>query len=261
MKLDKVVLILKFAMASASRLDDYRSQELAPIALLKLVYLADLACAEIKGETFTHTPWLFHHFGPWNSAVHQLIDPTLQQMSTKTRTFQDSQGNQGTRYSLELSSREKSELYLELERQLPISVVGMINQTLKNYANDTPGLLSYVYKTKPMKSARPHSELRFDALPQTVQAEPAPPKKISTKEKRRRKEMRLRMRARYQEKEAELSARAEQLVEDGAVYDELFFEGLAWLDELAGADPPETQGILEFGAIWDTEMRMLDEIP
>lgn len=71
----RVDRMIQYALSVAAG-EDFCNRELGPIHLIKYVYLADLAHAERnKGQTFTGTPWRFHHFGPWDMEVYKRIEP------------------------------------------------------------------------------------------------------------------------------------------------------------------------------------------
>ena len=87
--LQKVDLLIQYALLVAGEADDYQDRSLGPIHLLKYVYLSDLAYAKREqGQTYTGTPWKFHKFGPWSAEVHGRIEPALRLINADKLSFE-----------------------------------------------------------------------------------------------------------------------------------------------------------------------------
>ncbi len=257
MDLEKVDLLIKFALAAAGR-QDPGQQELGPIHLVKYVYLADLAYAEKHGgETFTGIPWRFHHYGPWAVEVYTRIGPVTRAVGASERIFPSFYRDEDVvRWTL-----RDDELYEELDARLPVDVGRAIRAAVRTFGTDTYRLLDHVYKTAPMLRSAPGEPLDFclsgTAVAERIPTYAAAPKAISlsTKEKKRRKESLENLRAKIQERLR--SPKARELVAPPAPrYDEVFMEGQRWLDALAGDPLEPCEGELEFSdAIWKSSCR------
>ena len=260
MNIERIDQLIEFALAAASQ-EDFDRRELGPIHLIKLVYLADLAyAAEHEGETFTGVPWQFYHYGPWHAAVNGRVEPVALRLNARKRTFSGS-GGMGTRYRLSGSDDENSELFDDLDRTLPLHCSLSIRRGIRKYGDDTYGLLHDVYKTTPMRHAAPHQLLDFKTAVERsspVAVEKGEDSKVSARARRRRKAKQEAMRAQIRQAvEEKKAAKVTQ-----PLYDDIFFEGLAWLDRLAGGPILEMEGTLEFqDDIWNSDIRKVDELP
>ena len=254
MDIQKIDRILKFAITAAGREDDYENRELGPIHLVKYVYLADLAYSEThNGETYTGTPWKFHHFGPWCLEVFNRIQPTMDAIGAHERTF-SSPKYEGDfkRWSL-----INDKLFEKLEDELPSEIKRLIRRSVHDFGNDTTGLLHYVYISKPMLNAAPGEDLKFEKEtirehePETGEVEVI---ELSKKQEKKKKEATIKMRERVKERLAE--RRAQKKSAPPTEYDEDFYDCLEWVDSLAG-DPIETEdGVITFSEdIWKSESR------
>lgn len=248
--------ILQLALLEAGRQDDFTERELGPIHLLKYVYLADLDYAERhQGETFTGARWIFFHYGPWAQEVFQRIEPALAAIHA------DKQVIASTRYDDDFVRWKMTDdnLYLRLERELPHAVVSSVRRNVRKYGRDTAELLHHVYVTRPMRTAVPGSELVFYvAEPTTAEAADAPSRQPTVREQKKRK-------TRFAEARADIKAklaarRAERATLTPAVqpprYDEVFFQGLKWLDEEGTGGAGEFEGEAKFDdEVWTSETR------
>jgi hypothetical protein len=252
---DRLDLVLQYALLEAGRQDEAFDRELGPIHLVKYVYLADLAHAERRGgETFTGAPWKFFHFGPWAPEVHERIKPALAAIGALEKVISSS------RYESDFVRWTKvdDDLHAEVERQLPSEVVSCIKKGVRKYGKDTRDLLHYVYTTTPMLNAAPNDFLVFEALP-TVSAPPSsserPP--ISVKELKRQKahmqDVKTRIAEKLTKKRGERDARRPV---QPPRYDDVFLQGVAWMDGLAGAEIESTSGEVAFSEdVWTSPTR------
>jgi len=157
----RVDLILQYALLLAGEEEDTFDRQLGPIHLIKYVYLADILFAEAKdGETFTGANWIFHSFGPWDAAVFERIDPALSALHADKLKFDSKYGDEDwVRYHM-----RDTERLTQIERQIPPAITMSLSKQVHKHLSDTPSLLDYVYKTKPMLAAAPGERLDFSSL-------------------------------------------------------------------------------------------------
>jgi hypothetical protein len=250
----RVDLVVQYALLEAGRQDDFYDRELGPIHFVKYVYLADLAYAERHGgTTFTGAPWKFFHYGPWSSEVHDRIRPALARIDADEKTISSS------KYESDFIrwSKVDDEVHAEIERQLPAEIVSILKRCVRKFGKDTTELLHFVYTTAPMLKAAPNEPLVFEALPSiapTPTSSPAPP---SVKEKKRQEARERETKKRVEDK---LAAKRAQKSARKAVqpprYDEVFLQGVAWLDGLAGEEITNSKGEVVFDdGVWTSPTR------
>lgn len=239
MNTKRVHIIFQFALATAKLNDDWRSRDLGAIHLIKYAYLADLAYAKAHdGQTYTGAPWRFFNFGPWAEEVYQEIDTALLAIGAEKRDIPSKYEGDFFRWSIpEISEAEELIDKLDFDWAAKLAV----SHAVKKYGQDTEDLLHHVYTTLPMLLAAPGEDLDFT----TATTRPAPNPKQEEKAKplskgqlKRRKEKlsgvreELERRRRLKQEQRELAA------EEHAAprYDEVFFQGLAALEEIAGGE-------------------------
>lgn len=255
----RVDLVLKLALAVAGQGDDRNRRELGPIHLLKYVYLADLAWAERHGgQTYTGAPWSFHRFGPWAAGVHERIEPVVADVEATERIIQSKEGDDFKRWRL-----LDAALLSKLDELLPLGITSSVKAAVHRFGDDTPGLLNFVYSTKPMLLAAPGERLDFSvAFIATEPREPTwrqePAKqgaKAKKKENRRLEEARrLVADALMRDRAREQSTRVPP--DPAPRYDSIFAEGVEWLDALDGEPLKPQKGRLTFSpTIWKSRAR------
>ena len=277
MNAPRVDLLLQFALVAAGQEDEQRDRRLGPIQLVKYAYLGDLAYAEAhQGETFTGAAWQFHHFGPWDAEVFGRIEPALAAIGTIKERLPGAIYGDFERYTL-----QDEHLLDGLSTKLPGEVAGAIRRAVHEHGSDTASLLRDVYQTRPMLTAAPGEALVFEkpsrgASFSTVDdselaslcassARVAEPQEVWTtvplrlREQRRtlrkRKQMALRLREAVRQRLAGPQAPTQAAV-PAPRYDDVFFDGVAWLDHQAGEPVPATSGELEFShSIWKSRGR------
>lgn len=258
MDISKVDLLIKFVLATAGH-EDPECRELGPVHVIKYLYLADLAYAEKnEGESFTGVQWQFYHYGPWSADVCGRISPAAHAAGATERTFASRFRDDNIRWRL-----EDEELYEELEGTLPESVVRVVKRAVHDFGSDTPTLLHYVYRTPPMLHAAPGEILEFGwAIPpheshmEAATSTPAlPVVALSGRAKKRRKAAVEAARTRMQE--VLKASRSKRMVTPPSPrYDEVFFEGMQWLDRLTGEILEPCEGQLNFSDdIWKSPSR------
>jgi hypothetical protein len=152
-------LILQYALLLAGQEDDYFNRQLGPIHLIKYVYLADLAFARRNhGETYTGVDWRFYKFGPWSQAVNARIEPALGVLQADCKVFESDyeERDDWVRWN-----KQDYCLLGELEKRIPSCITVDLRRNVHKFLKDTPALLDFVYKTKPMLSAAPNEVLDF----------------------------------------------------------------------------------------------------
>jgi hypothetical protein len=256
--------VLQYALLAAGEEEDYRDRQLGPIHLIKYVYLADLAfAAQNNGKTFTGTDWRFHKFGPWSFELYERIEPALQSVNAFKKTFPSDYPDKDDwiRWSL----RDDS-LFDRLNRELPLAVTGTVKRAVHNFGNATPDLLHYVYATLPMCNAAPSEQIDFSGLMrEKVSVAPVQVKVQKTarqkkKQKTALQELRKKNAARLQQRQLQREAVLSSL-EDDTFYDNIYEEGVQWLDSLAGPPVKESRMDATFcNSVWKSPVRGLNEL-
>lgn len=152
-----VDLVIQFALLAAGDEDDYFDRQLGSIHIIKYVYLADLSFAQYNnGQSFTGINWQFYKFGPWSQVVHARIEPALNAIHANRQQFQSNYEDKEDwiRWNL-----RDDRLLNEKWHVLPDSITSPLKTLIHKFGKDTPALLDYVYKTKPMLSAAPNEYL------------------------------------------------------------------------------------------------------
>jgi hypothetical protein len=252
----RVDTLLKFILATAGE-EDRGNRELGPIHLIKYLYLADLAHAERNaGETYTGLPWRFHHFGPWAEEAVSRIEPVVNEIGAVERMASGSKyDGDFVRYSFE------DEIFLNgLEREIPSWIANAIQRAVHGFGSDTESLLDFVYKTVPMLSAAPGEVLDFSVLHRkenkdAMKIDNEQAKVLTVRQQKKRKQALQDLKRRFRERLAAKSA----LKESGYTpprYDEVFLEGVKWLDSLAGEPIKPVKGTARFSEdIWKSKAR------
>jgi hypothetical protein len=274
MDVTRIDLLLGFVLAAAGE-EEFDNRELGPIHLIKYAYIGDLAYAESHGgRTFTGAAWRFYHFGPWSEDVFGRIEPVANHLGATRRTFASNKfETDRIRYSF-----TDEQILEELDKQIPAEVARAIRHAIRRFGSDTSELLHYVYTTSPMLRAAPGEPLEFarasDKSENEVSEEGAASEheivrsgegvragtalKSKTREKRELEALRERVRVRLKKaKEHKGTTTAPP-----PRYDEIFFEGVKWLDDLAGADTEASRGEAVFSSnIWKSRGRRDPGVP
>jgi hypothetical protein len=258
MHADRVDSIIQYALLAAGHNDEFTERELGRIHFIKLVYLADLAFAERHaGETFTAAPWQFFHYGPWAAEVNDRIEPALAAIDAVEKKVPSQFESDFTRWW-----KVDDRLCEKIERLLPLEVASAVRRAVKEYGRDTGELLHHVYATSPMLYARPRQRLDFT----TAAIEPDVPAPASTtlpagrKAQKRaeahERELKSLLRQKLEQKRKERHARTVTAPARPPRYDDVFAEGVAWLEAAAGPAIPVGKGEAEFADdVWESEVR------
>lgn len=251
--------VYAYILAVASEADG-RPVGLGPIHLLKYAYLADLSFAQSPrgaGRGYTGVAWTFHNFGPWSVEAHKAIGPTVLRLGAHEETF-EGQGGVAIRWTLRLEDDAD-----QFGTDLPASVAGSVRREVKRYGADTASLLHHVYDTPPIRSGRPGQPLDLSTVdpPETIDAGVAAevaaevaavaPGKLSRKASERRQAAYEDARTRIR---VALARAATKRVPASPPprYDQVFLEGTALLDALAGPPPPHERATVTIDpSIWE----------
>lgn len=253
--------LLRFALATAARQDEFAFRELGPIHLMKLLYLSDWAHSRTHGgETLTKIPWVFFHFGPWGATLDPYLKATIPAMGAVERRFPAPEDKEGFRWSFPRDQKTE-QLFLMLERTLPSEAARVVARAVKDFGSSTYSLLDFVYRTPPMLVTAPRQPIDFKKAFEEYYAElggvepvaevPSTLFDLSATKQRRRLEAK---RKRVQE----ALKITESLIMEEPVLDEVFQEGTAWLDGLGGVALGPRQGQMQIDAsVWDSPMRRI----
>jgi septin family protein len=126
----------------------------------------------------------------------------------------------------------------------------IIKRLIHEFSDDTTSLLHHVYRTKPMLEAAPGEFLSFKTEKLEEESQPEVLSKVSdvvtlyqTSSKKKRKADMKALKEQIQAKLAEKKLQREQIkYSEPPRYDDVFFEGVNWLDSLAGGHIQEQEG-------------------
>ena len=261
MDISRVDKIIQYSLLVAGDEDDFFDRQLGPIHLIKYVYLADLDyAASHNGETFTGVKWQFYKFGPWAQEVNSRIEPALLCINADKKTFPSDYEDRGewVRWTATDDSFKK-----ELERELPLVIKSTLRRDVHRFGKATPELLSYVYSTKPMLCAAPLEYLDFSNLMTPTKDLPHEQSNGESLSLKKQKTLKANLRnLRIQNAERLSAKRKNNLVTPpiSPRYDEVYFEGLKWLDSLAGEKIQEGEKDVIFSdSIWKSPSRCGDD--
>lgn len=233
---ERTDLVLQYILVVAGQQPGWE-RELGMIHLIKYVYLADLTYAKHnKGKTYTDLPWRFHNFGPWSPELFNRIEPALSAIGATKKIIENPKdGEDFTRWLV-----DDEILFEEIGNRLDLAIIGAVQRYVRQFGNDTAALLDYVYKTRPMLNAAPEEPLDFglmysspDESDEVVSESEAPSPSARQLKKRKAKLKALKERI-NKKLDKEISAWKPRPRQPR--YDEVFFQGLEWLNSLSG-DP------------------------
>ncbi len=162
------------------------------------------------------------------------------------------------------------DLFEQLDRELPLIVTITIKRLVHEFGDDATSLLHHVYRTRPMLEAAPGEFLSFKIKTFEEEAYPEILNKVSdvvelyqTPSKKKRKSDMKNLKEKIQAKLAEKKLQKQQIVVSKLPrYDEVFFEGVRWLDSLAGEPIQEQEGEISFSEdIWKSPARGVPDVP
>ena len=252
----RVDLVLQYALLVAGEQDEKFDRQLGPIHLIKYVYLADLFHAEKhEGATYTGIQWRFYKFGPWYQSVNERIEPALSVIGADKESFPSNyeEKQDWARWSL-----RDEQLLRDREQQLPSAITLHLRHDILQFGKDTQSLLNYVYSTKPMLYAAPNERLDFTVAGNDSVNEPEPgPLRMDSLSNKKKKKFKERMRE-LRERHKNRQKKDNKLINPVKTprYDDVYYEGVAWLDSLAGPQLPEGKHIVEFSdEVWKSAPR------
>jgi len=265
MNIDRADLLLKFILAAAGQ-EERGERELGSIHLLKYAYLGDLAYAENhSGETFTGTRWRFYNFGPWSEELFARIEPAAESVGAEARRFSSGYSERDAiRYSLADDIE-----YERLDAQIPAEIGRTVRSAIRRFHADTSALLHYVYATPPMLRAAPGEFLDFSQEPGEREESATfptaalgaasaalvaenPSVSVPLSKTARRKKLEA-MKKRVHER---LAGKRAVTPPPPPRYDQVFAEGVKWLDSLSGSELETDSGEMIFSSdIWKSRGR------
>lgn len=168
---------------------------LTAVQLVKYLYLADLYHARrFGGATITGWPWAFVHFGPYCSEAIQTVDRVASIGLVESQ-----------RYDSRHSTKEFAVYRLRgpepqgIESVLSFAEMGDLKKAIKRWADDTAGLLDYVYfATEPMTGVKASERLDFSKahLPAREASPKVDPRSVPEKKKRKAQDAIARLKSR-----------------------------------------------------------------
>lgn len=236
-----IQLIIQYALLVAASSQDWRERELGPIHFVKYVYLADLVYAqEREGKTYTQADWSFYKFGPWSASVYEQIDPALNAIGAQKKEIPGSFSDEFYRWSLAgLDCASLQNVKSNVSSQLPVEICLALDSYVKEYGSDTHELLRHVYLTSPMLKSAPGERLVFGYREPRISTETktfAAKAGLSKGQKKRREAKISRVREELERRFTAKETRRREIEANSQPprYDDIFFEGLAFLDAAAG---------------------------
>lgn len=252
--------ILQYTLLVAGEEDEPFDRQLGPIHLIKYVYLADLFYAKRhQGETYTGTNWQFYNFGPWSPTVFERLEPALSVIHAEKRIIESKYENKDewVRWS------HRDEYLLETkDRELPSEITIHLRKHIHNFGSDTPGLLDFVYKTWPMLSAAPNEYLDFSpSMEDSIKTsnESLKMDELSNNKKKKFSEKMQMLRESYKNKRTSEGTLVNPASK--ARYDDVFDEGIDWLESLAGPELDPGEKIVNFSDdVWKSTTRKGEDV-
>jgi len=252
-------LIIQYTLAIAAQEEGYDEKDLGPIHFVKYVYLADMEYAKHNnGETFTGIEWKFHHFGPWSNAVHEAIEPALEEIHANKKQISSDYGDDDfVRWSLRTVDKNWLD---KTGKELGITVKSALQDYVHKFKNDTGILLAFIYATLPILNAAPGEILDFSTVvkeknvqQQSVQEAYVPyMQRLSNKKRKTLNSKMKELRESFQAKVAEQSSHYSTKQK----CDDVFEEGVQWLDSLAGETLSEEGTTIQVDdSLWKSEAR------
>lgn len=257
-----VDLVIQYSLLVAGDEDDSFDRQLGPIHIIKYVYLADLSFARLNnGQSFTGTDWQFYKFGPWSQAVHARIEPALKAIHANRHQFPSDYDDKEDWVRWDLHD---DRLLEEKRRILPPVIRMDLKRDIHNFGKDTPSLLDYVYKTKPMLSAAPSERLDLSlVVDNTPKDHECPlPLRMENISNRKKKDFHQKMNA-LRELHQQRKSEAPKLINPvtNPRYDEVYKEGVAWLESQSGEQFSSRNISAEFSSdVWKSTTRKGDDV-
>lgn len=137
-----------------------RGEKLTTLRLVKFLYLADLYHARVsKGETLTDWPWAFVYFGPWCQQVNEAIDNAAKNGVVLAKEYPSKYDDDKDYRLFWIDDTDEEPKIIDA---LPTYVWSRLQWAIQKWADDSYGLLDYVYfETEPMIAAKRGGVLDF----------------------------------------------------------------------------------------------------
>ncbi|MBI4523775.1 MAG: hypothetical protein HY695_08200 [Deltaproteobacteria bacterium] len=137
-----------------------RGEKLTTLRLVKFLYLADLYYARVsKGKTLTGWPWAFVYFGPWCRQVNETIENAAKDGLVLTKEYPSKYDDDRDYRLFWIEDTDEEPKIIDT---LPTYVWSRLRWAIQKWADDSYGLLDYVYfETEPMIAAKRGSALDF----------------------------------------------------------------------------------------------------
>ena len=137
-----------------------RGEKLTTLRLVKFLYLADLYNARVtQGKTLTEWPWAFIYFGPWCQQANEAISAAAKNDLVIAKEYPSKFDDDQDYRLFWLEGTDKEPKIIDA---LPTYVWSRLQWAIRKWADDSYGLLDYVYfETEPMITARPGAHLDF----------------------------------------------------------------------------------------------------
>jgi hypothetical protein len=152
-----------------------RGEKLTTLRLVKFLYLADLYNARVtQGKTLTEWPWAFVYFGPWCKQANEAIEAADKAGIIRSERHSSMYDDEKDYRLFSINEIDKEP---KVTDALPTYVWSKLQWAIRKWADDSYGLLDYVYfETEPMIEAKPGAVLDF-----SQSRMPEVPKKIDMK--------------------------------------------------------------------------------
>ena len=257
-----VDLVIQYSLLVAGDEDDYFDRQLGPIHIIKYVYLADLSFARLNnGQSFTGIDWQFYKFGPWSQAVHARIEPALNAIHANRKQFSSDYDDKEDWVRWDLHDNRLLE---EKRRALPPVIRMDLKRDIHKFGKDTPSLLDYVYKTKPMLSAAPNEHLDLSLVVDNTSkdhecTQPLRMENLSNKKKKDFQQKMTALRELHQQRKSETPKLIKPVTNPR--YDDVYKEGVAWLESLPGEQLSSSNISVEFSSdVWKSTTRKGEDV-
>jgi len=137
-----------------------RGEKLTTLRLVKFLYLADLYHARVsKGATLTGWPWAFVYFGPWCKEANEALEVAAKKRVVQ---FEERPSNYDDEKDYRLYWLEDTDEEPKIIDVLPSYVWSKLQWAIQKWADDSYGLLDYVYfETEPMIEGKRGGMLDF----------------------------------------------------------------------------------------------------
>lgn len=181
-------------IASLAKENGYK---LTTVRFVKFLYLLDILYIKHTHSRLTNWTWKFWDFGPYCSESLEILREATEKKVITSMSHpsqfdeaKDKDYNLFTCLEKHPSDLEKHIKELEQDAGIDIMVQIGIRSYIKEYGNDTSGLLNHVYfSTLPMINANPREKLDFSSVASEKNEVPVPPAKLSRRKIKKAKKI------------------------------------------------------------------------